>query len=117
MNFARIETIKKWVVSITRRHVRAFLKFVEFYRKFIEKFSKVVKSLTNLLKERKKKKFDQMFEFTNEARIAFEQLKEVFTETSILLHFDSKRKIRLKIDAFDFAISDIISQLIKKTSQ
>jgi hypothetical protein len=73
--------------------------------------------LTNLLKEKKKEEFDKEFEFTKEARIAFDQLKEVFIKTFVLLHFDSKRKIRLKIDAFDFAISEILSQLIEETSQ
>jgi hypothetical protein len=117
MNFARIAIVKKWVESTTRRHVRTFLKFVEFYRRFIKKFNKIIKSLTNLLKERKKKKFDKEFEFTEKARIAFAQLKDVFIKTSILLHFDSKRRIRLKINAFDFAISKILSQLIEKMSQ
>ncbi len=117
MNLARIAIVKKWIESTTRRHVRTFLKFVEFYRKFIEKFNKIAKSLTNLLKERKKKKFDKEFEFTEEARIAFAQLKDVFIKTSILLHFDSKRKIRLKIDASNFAISEILFQLIEETNQ
>jgi hypothetical protein len=117
INFARIAIVKKWVESTTRRHVRTFLKFVEFYQRFIKKFNKIIKSLTNLLKEKKKKEFDKKFEFTEKARIAFAQLKDVFIKTSILLHFDSKRRIRLKIDAFDFAISKILSQLIEKTSQ
>ncbi len=116
MNFAKIAIVKKWIESTTRRHVRTFLKFVEFYRKFIKKFNKIIKSLTNFLKK-KKKEFDKEFEFTKKARIAFAQLKDVFIKTSILLHFDSKRKIRLKIDAFDFAISEILFQLIEKTSQ
>jgi hypothetical protein len=117
MNLAKIAIVKKWIKSTTRWHVRTFLKFVEFYRKFIKKFNKIAKSLTNLLKERKKKKFDKEFEFTKKARIAFAQLKNVFIKTSILLHFDSKRKIRLKIDASDFAISEILSQLIEETNQ
>jgi hypothetical protein len=71
MNFARIAIVKKWVESTMRRHVRTFLKFVEFYRRFIKKFSKIYKSLTNLLKKRKKEKFDKEFEFTKKARIAF----------------------------------------------
>jgi hypothetical protein len=54
MNFARIAIVKKWIESTTRRHVRTFLKFVEFYRKFIKKFNKIIKSLTNLFKKRKK---------------------------------------------------------------
>ncbi len=117
MNLARIAIVKKRIESTTRRHVRAFLEFVEFYRRFIEKFSKIAKSLTNLFKKKKKKKFDKKFKFTKETRIAFAQLKDVFIKTSILLHFDSKRKIRLKIDAFDFAISEILFQLIEETNQ
>ncbi len=117
MNLARIAIVKKWIELTTRRHVRTFLKFVEFYRRFIEKFNKIIKSLTNLLKEKKKEEFDKEFEFTEKARIAFAQLKDVFIKTSILLHFDSKRKIRLKIDASDFAISEILFQLIEKTNQ
>jgi hypothetical protein len=34
-----------------------------------------------------------------------------------LLHFDFKRRIRLKIDAFDFVISEIIFQLIEEIDQ
>jgi hypothetical protein len=114
MNLARIAIVKKWIESTTRWNVRTFLKFVEFYRRFIKKFSKIIRSLTNFLKERKKKKFDKKFEFTKEARIAFAQLKDVFIKTSILLHFASKRKIRLKIDAFDFAILELCLNWSKK---
>jgi hypothetical protein len=55
MNFAKIVTIKKWIESTTRRHVRIFIKFARFYKKFIKKFNKIAESLTNLLKEKKRK--------------------------------------------------------------
>jgi hypothetical protein len=117
MNFAKIVTIKKWVESTTRRHVRIFIKFARFYKRFIEKFNKIVESLTNLLKKRKKREFDKMFKLIKKAQKAFKELKEAFIKTSILLHFDFKRRIRLKIDAFDFAISKILFQLIEETNQ
>jgi hypothetical protein len=117
MNFAKVVTIKKWIESTTRRHVRIFIKFAKFYKKFIKKFNKIAKSLTNLLKEKKKKKFDKMFKFIKKTRKAFKKLKKVFIKTSILFHFDFKRRIRLKIDVFNFAISEIISQLIEKIDQ
>jgi hypothetical protein len=96
MNFAKIAIVKKWVESTTRRHVRAFLKFVEFYRRFIEKFNKIVKSLTNLLKKRKKKKFDKEFEFTKKARIAFAQLKKCFYQDIdfVALRFETQDSIK-----------------------
>jgi hypothetical protein len=55
VNFAKVVTIKKWVESTTRRHVRIFIKFAEFYKKFIKKFNKIAELLTNLLKKKKKK--------------------------------------------------------------
>jgi mevalonate kinase len=55
MNFAKIATIKKWIKSTTRRHVRIFIKFAEFYKKFIKKFNKIAESLTNFLKKKKKR--------------------------------------------------------------
>ncbi len=58
-----------------------------------------------------------MFKLIKKAQKAFKELKKVFIKTSILLHFDFKRKTRLKIDAFDFAISKIISQLIEDIDQ
>jgi hypothetical protein len=58
-----------------------------------------------------------MFKFIKKTRKAFKKLKEVFIKTSILLHFDFKRRIRLKIDVFDFVISKIIFQLIEEIDQ
>ncbi len=53
MNFAKIATIKKWVESTTRRHVRILIQFAKFYKKFIKKFNKIAKSLTNFLKKKR----------------------------------------------------------------
>ena len=44
---------------------------------------------------------------------AFNNLKTVFFDASILMHFDFKRKIRVKTNASEFEIFDIISQLIE----
>jgi hypothetical protein len=43
----------------------------------------------------------------------FKELKKAFIKTSILLYFNFKRRIRLKIDVFDFAISEILFQLME----
>jgi hypothetical protein len=117
INFAKVVTIKKWIESTTRCYVWAFIKFAKFYKKYIKKFNKIVESLTNFFKKKKKKEFDKMFKFIKKTQKTFKKLKKTFIKTSILLHFDFKRRIRLKIDAFDFALSEILSQLIEKTNQ
>ncbi len=58
-----------------------------------------------------------MFKFIKKTQKAFKKLKKTFIKTSILLHFNFKRRIRLKIDVFDFAISRILSQLIEEINQ
>ncbi len=58
-----------------------------------------------------------MFKLIKKTQKAFKKLKKAFIKTSILLHFDFKRRIRLKIDAFDFAVSEILSQMIEETDQ
>ncbi len=86
-----------------------FLSFVNFYRRFIHRYLKRVVSLTNLLKENKdNKKFDS-FVWSNEAKQAFRQLCDIFMLTSLLYHYNSSKKIRVKIDVSNFAIASILS--------
>ena len=91
-----------------------FLSFVNFYRRFIETFSRIVVELTKLLKREKKEKFADKFSLTTEAKIAFYALKEIFTKALLLKHFRLQIRTMLKIDALNFALSEIISQLNEK---
>ena len=54
---------------------------------------------------------------TSEAKLAFLQLRQAFTEAPILYHFDLKRHIRLKTDASGYAIGGILSQLTAESRQ
>jgi hypothetical protein len=82
-----------------------------FYRRFIEDFSRITRDLTAILQNDVKRKFSSSLKMISKARIVFEILKKAFITASMLRYFDSKKKIKLKIDAFEFAISEIISQL------
>ena len=48
---------------------------------------------------------------TNKAREAFKKLKNAFSSTPVLRHFDSSKPICVETDALGFAITDILSQL------
>ena len=63
--------------------------------------------LRDMQKNVKKKSFNSIDDVTTK----FRRLKNVFQSASILIHFDSKLFIRLKTNAFDFEVADIISQL------
>jgi DNA-binding transcriptional regulator/RsmH inhibitor MraZ len=89
--------------------VQVFIDFANFYRRFIRYFSRIAANLTNLLKE-EKKKFTQKFVFISEIKKTFEELKRVFISTSMLMHFNSKRKILIEIDVLEYALFEMISQ-------
>ena len=54
---------------------------------------------------------------TLDAKKAFDQLCQAFTEAPILQHFDSKQYIRIKTDAFGHAIDEVLNQLTNNLSQ
>jgi DNA-binding transcriptional regulator/RsmH inhibitor MraZ len=90
--------------------VQVFINFANFYRRFIRYFNRIAADLTNLLKEEKKKKFTQKFLFISETKKTFEELKRAFISASMLMHFDSKRKILIETDVFEYALFEVISQ-------
>ena len=52
---------------------------------------------------------------TPDARQAFTQLRQAFTEAPILRHFDPERHIRIETDASGYAIGGIFSQMTSET--
>ena len=54
---------------------------------------------------------------TLNARQAFTQLRQAFTEASILRHFDPERHIQIETDASSYAISGVLSQMISEMGQ
>ncbi len=51
------------------------------------------------------------FIWSNKVKQAFNQLCDIFMRASILRHFDSERHIHIKINAFNYAVMNILSQL------
>lgn len=52
---------------------------------------------------------------TLEARLAFTQLRQIFTKALIVQHLDLKRHIWIETNASGYAIDDVLSQLTEKT--
>ncbi len=110
MNSSRIDIIKRWLRSKMYQKIQVFLRFINFYRRFIHHYSQITESLTELLKDSVKDVKMNSFIWSSEAKQAFNQLRDVFMRTSILRHFDSEQHIRIEIDAFNYAVANILSQ-------
>ena len=91
-----------------------FVKAAEYYRKFIPKFSFIAAPLhkyspTSSTQEKNTKK--SKFELTEEARVAFHQLKNILTNDLILDLPDESLPIKLQTDASVDGIGAVLLQI------
>jgi hypothetical protein len=101
------------------------LKFTNFYQRFIQIYLKVTLSLTELLEKTDKageppkgrprhQKPETcgkvIWQWMQQAKLAFRKLKRTFPESQILQHFDPAKPVDLQVDATGFAIAGILNQ-------
>ena len=109
MNSSRMNVIRTWFILITLREFQVFLKFVNFYKRFMKKFARITRLMTKLLKDNKQEKQNEFFVFNVNIVKTFRKLLKTFIEILMLIHFDSKDKIRIKTNVFEFVIVTILS--------
>jgi hypothetical protein len=111
MNSSRINIIMSWSIIKFFKNIQIFLNFVNFYRRFIVRFFQLSTFLSNMLKRMQAKIKKKSFLFIEKTKQTFDLFRNVFQYAFILTHFDSKFLIKLKTNAFDYKIVNIISQL------
>ena len=135
MEDEKIKAIKSWPEPNLVQDIQVFIGFANFYWRFIQGFSKVAAPLTSILKTgltantlSQKLRVDQALNeklsksknpafLTANARQAFIQLRQGFTEAPILSHFDPERHIRIETDTSGYAIGSVLSQLTSDSGQ
>ena len=105
MSSAKLEEVRNWATPRKVKDVQEFLGFANFYRRFIKDFAKVAVPLTILTRK------DQPWVWTSGCQKAFNQLKDSFTSTPILVHFDSALESIIETDASDYAVGAVHSQV------
>jgi len=109
MSENKIDTILKWEIPGSIKHVQSFLAFANFYRRFIQGFPMICYLLTELT-EKIKEMFDWKANPQNE--IAFGTLKKYFTEASILRQIRTVWPVVIETDARDVTFGTVLSQVI-----
>jgi len=100
----QVEAVLSWKTPGSLTEVQAFLGFANFYRRFIKDYSWVARPLTELTKK------TEQWVWNDKAEASFEELKQRFTTTPILAHFDAQGPVIIETDASDFAIGVVLSQ-------
>ena len=104
MDPAKVKAVLEWQTPHSLWDVQCFLGFANFYCKFIQDYSNIILPLTQLTKK------GNAFIWSNEADMAFRQLKEAFTLAPILAHVDTKKPFIMEADALDSFLGRILSQ-------
>ena len=105
MDNEKTAAITKWPVLKNLHDVQSFLGFANFYRQFIATFSDIVLPLTRLTRK------DMPFSWGVMHQNAFEALKTTFSQAPVLIHFNPNNPIIVEMDASDYAIAAILSQI------
>ncbi|MBW0536625.1 hypothetical protein O181_076340 [Austropuccinia psidii MF-1] len=105
MDSSKVQQILNWPHPRNIKALRFFLGFANFHHCFIKNYSKNITSLTSLLKE------DFPFIFNEEALSQFQILKEAFTTSPILSHFNPSLQTIVETGSSDYALGAVLSQV------
>ncbi|MBW0582587.1 hypothetical protein O181_122302 [Austropuccinia psidii MF-1] len=105
MDQAKVQQILNWPPPRNLKALQSFLGFANPYCRFIKNYSKKISSLTSFLKK------DSCFPLNEEALRQFHQLKEAFTISPILSHFDPSLPTIVETDASDYASGAVLSKI------
>ena len=103
MEKEKVKGVLEWPMPKCVKDVQKFLELVNYYHWFIKGFATVARLLYNLVK--KDKKWDWM----ERQEKVFKELKEQFTKELVLAALNIDKKMRIEVDASDYAMEGVLS--------
>jgi len=103
MEEEKVKGILEWPTPKCVKDVQKFLGLANYYRQFIVGFVSVVRPLHDMVKK------DKKWDWTERQEKAFKELKEQFTKEPVLAAPDIDKKMRLEVDASDYAMGRVLS--------
>ena len=103
MEKEKVKGVLEWLTPKCIKDVQKFLGLANYYCQFIEGFAMVARPLHDLVKK------DKKWDWTEREEKAFEELKERFTKEPVLAAPDIDKKMRMEVDASDYATGGVLS--------
>ena len=103
MEKEKVKGVLEWLTPKCVKDVQKFLRLAKYYRQFIKGFAMVARPLHDTVKK------DKKWEWTERQEEAFRELKKRFTEKPVLAAPDLDKKMRMKVDASDYAMGGVLS--------
>ena len=95
----KITAMKEWPIPKTVTEVQSFLGFTNYYCKFIPKHAHIARPINQLVSGENASKKKTLVEWTAECQQAFEQLKQLCSQTPILAYANYRKPFKLHTDA------------------
>ena len=103
MEKKKVKGVLEWPTPKCVKDIQKFLRLANYYCRFIGGFATVARPLHDLVK--KDKKWDWM----EKEEKAFRELKKRFTKELVLAALDIDKKMRMEVDASDYATGGVLS--------
>jgi len=103
MEEEKVKGVLDWPTSKCVKDVQKFLGLANYYRRFIKGFTSIARLLHDMVKK------DQKWNWTEKQEETFKKLKECFTKELVLAAPDLDKKMRMEVDALDYATGGVLS--------
>ena len=104
MDKGKVQRVLDWPVPKTKKELRGFLGFLNFYRRFIQNFTQVAQPLNALTSVKKD------FEWSTECQHAFDTLKQKITTAPALRMLTDIDPFRIETDGSGVGLGAILTQ-------
>ena len=103
MEEEKVKSVLDWPTPKCVKDVQKFLGLANYYCRFIESFASMARPLHDMVKKNRK------WDWTEKQEKAFRELKERFTKEPVLAAPDLDKKMRMEVDALDYATEGVLS--------
>ena len=103
MKEKKVKDVLDWPTPKYVKNIQKFLGLANFYHQFIESFASIARLLHDMVRK------DQKWEWIEKQEEVFKTLKEKFTKEPVLVALDLDKKMRMEVDALDYATGRVLS--------
>ena len=111
MEEEKIKGVLEWLILKYVKDVQKFLGLANYYCQFIEGFVSIARLLYDMVKKNKK------WYWTEKQEKIFRELNEQFTKKLVLAAPDLDKKLRVEVNASDYATGDVLSMEVENGRQ
>ena len=107
MEEEKVKGVLDWLIPKCVKDVQKFLGLANYYHQFIKSFASIARPLYDMVKK------EQKWNWIEKQEEAFRELKGRFTKELVLAAPDLDKKMRMEVDASNYAIGGVLSMECK----